>query len=215
MKKETAEDAEDENADGVAGHEAEADGGAHAEPPARVLGAEDARDGVSREDPPEIVERRVGHEAAVEEAEAADSDGGGGDKLGPAPAADGAGGEAGENHRQTLSQGDEAAEAAQRGPEQEQLDAGEERREGRIDDVTPGEVVGVVVCEKFIAMEAVTDVDGDMEQDDGEAEQDQEGCIAETGSRSVHGKDLARSRESFTPRAGGMSVIAGTTPERC
>lgn len=112
----------------------------------------------------------------------------GGDELSPATAADGAGREGGENHRQTLRQCDKEAEAAQRIPKEEQLDAGEERRGGRIHHVSPGQVPGIVIREELIAVKSVPAVHSNVEQNDDEAEEDEEGSVAEAGSRSVHRK---------------------------
>ncbi len=147
-EEESGEDAENEEAEGVAGHEAEADGGADREPPARVLGAEEAGGRIGGEDPPEVVERRVGHETAAEQGESADGEGGGGGELGPALTTHFAGGEAGEEEREPLGEGCKEAESAERVAEEDELYAGEERREGWVDDVAPGEVMGVIERER-------------------------------------------------------------------
>jgi hypothetical protein len=78
--------------------------------------------------------------------------------------ADFVGGEAGEEERETLGDGDEEAKATERGSEEDELDAGEKGREGRINDVSPGEVTGAVEGEKLVAMETVAAVDGDVEK---------------------------------------------------
>src|SRR5581483_10103885 len=110
----------------VAGHEAEAESGAGSEPPALIAGADDTSDGVSGENPPEVIEGGIGHEAAVEEAESAHGDCGGSDELGPAAAAHGASRKTRENHRATLGEGGKKAEAAERVPKKEHFNAGEE-----------------------------------------------------------------------------------------
>ena len=62
-----SDEAEDEQSHGVLGHHADADGGSDGEPPAWVVGGDEADDEPGDDRPPEQVERGVREEATAEE----------------------------------------------------------------------------------------------------------------------------------------------------
>jgi hypothetical protein len=66
---------------------------------------------------------------------------------------------------QTLREGRQKAETAEGGAEEEEFDARENGGKGRIDDIPPGKVAGIVHRKQFVAMEAVLIVEKSAEQD--------------------------------------------------
>ena len=152
---------------GVLGHESEADEGTDGEPPAGVTALKQERDAPGHGDPPEQIEGHVGHERAGEEDGASDAGRKCRDERGLAAAADGARHQPGENGREPTGGGGEEAEADERGTEEHELDAGEERGDGRVDDVSPLEVAGVGVGEELVAVETVARACDEMQGGEG------------------------------------------------
>ena len=164
-------DPEREEAHGVFRLHAQADGGADSQPPAGILALEQANHEVRGEDPKKIIEGDVLHERAAGQTKR--NRGEGGDQLRATPAAKFFGHEAGENNRGGLDECREETETDERSTEQKQGETPEERSDGRVGNVAPVEVAGIIEGGEFVAMKAVVAAGDQMNHDGGKRDEEE------------------------------------------
>lgn len=205
-----SDDAQDEQSHGVLGHYTYADGGPDGEPPAGVVGGDEADDEPSDDRPPEQVERGVGQEASAEERLAADGCSKRGEKLCAATGAEASGGESCEQHDEPVDDCGEDTKTADGCAEEYQFEAADEDGEGRVFDVSPLEMLRVVDGLELVAVKAVLPICQKMEKKDGEAALDEKADVAaglRVGGVARYAVGLAEGR------LGGSSSTGATVHE--
>jgi hypothetical protein len=107
--------------------------------------------------------------------------------------------EAREDDGDGLHKPGEKPEAGKRSAEEQEREAREEWRDGRIGNVTPGEVAGVVEEREFVAIEAVAIAGEEVEKQRGKGDSEERDKIA--APEGVWTRDDARGcRKSGCPR---------------
>jgi hypothetical protein len=131
--------------------------------------------------PPQIVESHVLDKRAGHERNRRAGGRQGSQHLGAAPPAHVARHQPGEQYHPALGQGGEQAQPGQPGAEDCQGNAGDERSQGRVSNITPIQLAGVHQDIQLIAMQTVLPVEQGVQQHAAKSEQEQNLRVTERG----------------------------------
>ncbi len=172
-----AEEGDSKERHRVLGHQSKADGGPDAEPPALVVALKQPRDAPGHRDPPQQIERHVGHERAGEEYGSSNARRKCRDEHGLAAAAHGACHEPGEYGHKPAGDSGEEAESDERSSEERQLNTGQESGHRWVNNISPLEITRIGVSEQLVAVESVARAGHEMHRGQCEAEKPQRGGV--------------------------------------
>src|SRR5215831_5683955 len=159
----------------VFGKHTEADRGANAEPPARIVGLQQADHEISGQHPKQVVKRDVLHDRTRAKAER--NAGESGNQLRTSTSAHLFGHETGQHQGHALRDRSEKPKARKGWTKQQKRQAAEERSNGRVGDITPGEMASVIEGGQFIAMKAVAMTDQYMHDNREQGEINEQGGV--------------------------------------
>src|SRR5439155_21465389 len=126
---------------------------------------------ISRGDAPQIIKRDVLKNRALCERDRRDSGSDGGQHLNVPAAAQLFRDQTGKDHHNANGNGRKKPEACERCAEQDEFEASEQRRDGRVSDKAPVEVASVVQSLEFVAVESVLAVGENVEEYAAEGDQ--------------------------------------------
>jgi hypothetical protein len=213
---EPGENSGDEKDDGVLGEQAQADGGADGQPPARILVTEQANGEVRDQHPPQVIEGGVLELVPSKSGSGEKRDGERRGELRQARAAQLARHEPGDNDGRSLRQHREEPQADHGKAEEAEADALDKRREGRIGDESPVEMAGVAEELELVAMKAVAAVGEQMKKRDGGGDGEQMSGVGAGrgfGGRLACGMEGVRGSSPDEPPRAALAG-AGAVPQR-